>query len=127
MLAFLAYQKTVILRKNQHQLGICMTTSQHNNPLHGVTLQLILDTLVAQLGWDKMAETVNINCFKSEPSIKSSLKFLRKTPWAREQVEQLYLTKIAKQPHAKTTTTRDDVLAKTENAEFVWPDVNKPG
>lgn len=65
--------------------------SQPNNPLHGVKLADILQQLVAQLGWKRMAEEVNINCFKSNPTINSSLKFLRKTPWARDKVEQLYL------------------------------------
>jgi len=106
-----------------------MTTAQNNNPLHAVTLQKILEDLVEKLGWEKMASAVRINCFSSDPSIKSSLKFLRKTPWAREQVEQLYLAKIAKQPHAKTTTQRDSSLAKpgsTETTGFVWPELNKP-
>jgi len=62
-----------------------------NNPLHGVTLQAILDELVAKLGWDGLAQRIDIRCFKSNPSIKSSLTFLRKTPWAREKVEALYL------------------------------------
>jgi uncharacterized protein (DUF2132 family) len=65
--------------------------SQPNNPLHGVKLAHILEHLVADMGWERMAEQVNINCFKSHPSINSSLKFLRKTPWAREKVERLYL------------------------------------
>ncbi len=64
---------------------------QQNNPLHGVKLADILDHLVKTCGWKRMAQEVNINCFKSDPSIKSSLKFLRRTPWAREKVEQLYL------------------------------------
>lgn len=62
-----------------------------NNPLHGITLEAILTTLVAQLGWEGLAKRIDIRCFKSEPSIKSSLTFLRKTPWAREKVEALYL------------------------------------
>ncbi|MBO3697800.1 VF530 family DNA-binding protein [Roseivirga sp. E12] len=62
-----------------------------NNPLHGVKLVDILEYLVATQGWPKMAEVVSINCFKSDPSIKSSLKFLRKTPWARTKVEEYYL------------------------------------
>lgn len=66
-------------------------TEQPNNPLHGVKLATILELLVENYGWDKLAEKVNINCFKSNPSIKSSLKFLRKTQWARDKVEQLYL------------------------------------
>ena len=68
-----------------------MAEEQTNNPLHGKTLEMILNELVEEFGWDYMAEQVNINCFKSGPSIKSSLKFLRKTPWAREKVEKLYV------------------------------------
>lgn len=64
---------------------------QTNNPLHGVKLTHILDFLVEELGWERMAQEVDINCFKSNPTIKSSLKFLRKTPWARTKVEELYL------------------------------------
>lgn len=66
-----------------------MTTSK--DPLHGITLQAILAELVEQLGWDGLAQRIDIRCFKSDPSIKSSLTFLRKTPWAREKVEALYL------------------------------------
>lgn len=69
---------------------------QANNPLHGVKLIDILEWLVENYGWEQMAMNVNINCFKSDPSIKSSLKFLRKTPWARDKVEQLYLRLISK-------------------------------
>lgn len=64
---------------------------QHNNPLHGVKLTDILEELTAAYSWEYLANQININCFKSNPSIKSSLKFLRKTPWAREKVERLYL------------------------------------
>jgi uncharacterized protein (DUF2132 family) len=64
---------------------------QPNNPLHGVKLITILESLVEHYGWEKLAMKININCFKNDPSIQSSLKFLRKTPWARDQVEQLYL------------------------------------
>ena len=66
-------------------------TQSPNNPLHGVTLEAILTALVAQYGWDGLAERIDIRCFKSDPSIKSSLTFLRKTPWAREKVEALYI------------------------------------
>lgn len=59
--------------------------------LHGVTLEALLTRLVDHYGWDQLARHVDINCFSSDPSIKSSLKFLRKTPWARAEVEQLYL------------------------------------
>ena len=64
---------------------------QVNNPLHGVKLATILELLVEQYGWERLAMKININCFKNDPSIKSSLKFLRKTQWARDKVEQLYL------------------------------------
>ncbi|MEJ6979231.1 VF530 family protein [Pedobacter sp. P351] len=64
---------------------------QKNNPLHGKTLEMILTTLVEKYGWKELARLVRINCFISNPSIKSSLTFLRKTPWARQKVEELYL------------------------------------
>ena len=69
-------------------------TVQKNNPLHGLTLQHIVETLVEKLGWEQMHEQVKINCFKSDPSVKSSLKFLRKTPWARDKVEALYISTL---------------------------------
>lgn len=61
------------------------------NPLHGITLADILESLVSQYGWEEIGERINIRCFNHDPSIKSSLKFLRRTPWAREKVEQLYI------------------------------------
>ena len=64
---------------------------QPNNPLHGITLKIILLTLLNQYGWEKLALKININCFKSDPSINSSLTFLRRTPWAKEKVMELYL------------------------------------
>lgn len=64
---------------------------QPNNPLHGVKLITILEVLVEAYGWERLAMKININCFKDNPSIKSSLKFLRKTQWARDKVEHLYL------------------------------------
>ncbi|MDZ4335041.1 MAG: VF530 family protein [Pseudomonas sp.] len=66
-------------------------TQSPKDPLHGVTLESILTALVTQYGWDGLAERIDIRCFKSDPSIKSSLTFLRKTPWAREKVEALYI------------------------------------
>ena len=69
--------------------------SQPNNPLHGITLEHMLKDLLEYYGWDKMAEEINIRCFQYDPSIKSSLKFLRKTPWARTKVEKLYLELIS--------------------------------
>ncbi|MDT0689340.1 VF530 family protein [Salegentibacter sp. F188] len=71
-----------------------MDQQQKNNPLHGVKLVDILNVLVEKYGWDELGKRINIRCFTHDPSIKSSLKFLRKTPWAREKVEQLYLKSI---------------------------------
>jgi uncharacterized protein (DUF2132 family) len=68
-----------------------MIQEQINNPLHGKSLELIVKHLVDHFGWEELGNRIKINCFKSNPSIKSSLTFLRKTPWAREKVEQLYL------------------------------------
>lgn len=70
--------------------------SQPNNPLHGVKLADMLNHLVDFYGWEHLSTKIDINCFKSNPSIKSSLKFLRTTPWARERVEQIYLISIRK-------------------------------
>lgn len=68
-----------------------MNNEQPKNPLHGITLEAIVVALEAHYGWDVLGQKININCFKSDPSVKSSLKFLRRTPWARAQVEQLYV------------------------------------
>ncbi|MBS1191160.1 MAG: hypothetical protein H6R10_2952 [Rhodocyclaceae bacterium] len=71
-----------------------MKALQPNNPLHGVTLEMILNDLVACYGWDELGRQINIRCFNYEPSIASSLKFLRRTPWARAQVESLYINML---------------------------------
>ena len=68
-----------------------MNQNQINNPLHGITLEKVVRSLVEYYGWEALAKEIDINCFKSDPSIKSSLKFLRKTPWARGRVEKLYV------------------------------------
>ena len=68
-----------------------MSYKQINNPLHGINLQQIVTSLYETYGWKELARRINIQCFKHEPSVKSSLKFLRKAPWAREKVENLYL------------------------------------
>ena len=73
-----------------------MTGFRSNDPLHGLTLEMILNRLVQQYGWAELAKRIPIRCFSNEPSIKSSLKFLRRTPWARRKVEELYLFSIAK-------------------------------
>lgn len=70
------------------------SSEQPNNPLHGVKLADILERLVDEYGWDELGLIINIRCFNYDPSIKSSLKFLRKTPWARDKVEQLYIRLI---------------------------------
>ena len=68
-----------------------MTKSANHDPLHGLTLEKLLTRLVDHYGWEALAGQINIKCFSSDPSIASSLKFLRKTPWARQKVEALYL------------------------------------
>lgn len=74
-----------------------MTLEQPKNPLHGLTLKAILTALVDAYGFEDLSQKVRIHCFANEPSIKSSLKFLRKTPWAREKVESLYLWHLREQ------------------------------
>lgn len=71
-----------------------MADEQTQNPLHGVTLEIILVHLVEQYGWDELGSRITIKCFTDNRSIKSSLKFLRRTPWARKKVEELYLTRM---------------------------------
>ena len=71
-----------------------MNDKQPDNPLHGITLETILIQLVDHYGWTELGRIIDIRCFNHEPSIKSSLKFLRKTPWARTRVEELYLKNI---------------------------------
>lgn len=71
-----------------------MVDQQPNNPLHGITLEMIVSHLVAKYGWVELGKRIPIKCFTDNPSIKSSLKFLRRTPWARKKVEELYLKSI---------------------------------
>ena len=68
-----------------------MSEQQANDLLHGITLQMIVTQLVAEYGWEELGRRIDIRCFTHEPSISSSLKFLRRTPWARDKVEELYL------------------------------------
>ena len=70
--------------------------SQPNNPLHGITLETIIKDLVSHYGWEYMGYVIKIKCFTDNPSVKSSLKFLRRTPWAREKVENMYLEMLKK-------------------------------
>lgn len=92
---------------------------QPNNPLHGVKLANILDTLVEHYGWEGLGDRININCFQNNPTKKSSLNFLRKTPWARDKVEQLYLKNL------KRFNTSSGVN-KSENTQEVKKKVSKP-
>jgi len=68
-----------------------MNEHQTNNPLHGLTLEAVVSSLVGHYGWEELGKKIDIRCFNSDPSVKSSLKFLRKTPWARKKVEDLYV------------------------------------
>jgi len=80
--------------EDQKNPGNNSQKKQLNNPLHGIKLADILDFLVEKYGWEELGKRININCFISNPSLKSSLKFLRKTDWARDKVEKLYLDSI---------------------------------
>ena len=71
--------------------------AQPNNPLHGIKLAEMVEYIVAYYGWEELGEIISIKCFNNNPTIKSSLKFLRTTPWAREKVEKLYLNSISKE------------------------------
>jgi len=78
-----------------------------NDPLHGITLEIILTRLVEYYGWDELGKTIRIRCFNYDPSIKSSLKFLRRTPWARKKVEDLYMRKDKnKGPYKKSNPNK---------------------
>jgi len=87
-----------------------MHTHSSKDPLHGITLEALLNALVARYGWAELAKRININCFKSDPSIKSSLKFLRRTPWARQEVEELYIDSL-NQPEEKAEIPADSPWA----------------
>ena len=79
-----------------YNTGMNENNEHKNNPMHGVKLQQILEELQERYGWELLAQLININCFEYDPSIKSCLKFLRKTPWARTKVEALYLQMLSK-------------------------------
>jgi uncharacterized protein (DUF2132 family) len=113
-----------------------MSTEQPRNPLHGVKLEQIVTDLVDTFGWDMLAEQVNLNCFRANPSVRSSLKFLRKTQWARDKVESLYVYAIVRgkplkpqheyqaqtRPSASTTPTTQ-ALKKPKSAatnSHIW-------
>lgn len=77
--------------KQKEKLPAMIQQPSSNDPLHGKTLEMILTHLVEMYGWEELGNRIRINCFRSNPSINSSLKFLRKTPWARKKVEELYI------------------------------------
>lgn len=79
------------------------TPPQARDPLHGVTLEAMVNELVAYFGWDKLGARIPVRCFNSNPSVASSLKFLRKTPWARNKVEKLYLATLRQRPRRERT------------------------
>ncbi len=89
-------QQLSLATKQPQRLRSMPSNQEHqpNNPLHGVKLSDIMEYLTQKYSWEDLAGQVNINCFKSNPSIKSSLKLLRRTPWAREKIEHLYLQSI---------------------------------
>jgi len=88
-------------------------STQPNNPLHGITLENLLHALVEHYGWDGLGRRVAIRCFTHEPSIASSLKFLRRTPWAREQVEALYLDTLRAATGPTAATDRNTPRSKS--------------
>ena len=79
---------------------------QPRNPLHGITLETLLDELVRRHGWDGLGRKIEIRCFTHEPSVASSLRFLRRTPWARERVESLYLAGVKQVPEGAENATK---------------------
>ena len=81
-------------------------TEQPRNPLHGVTLEAIVRALEAHYGWEELAHKIPIRCFSHDPSVSSSLKFLRKTPWARDKVEGLYLFVLREQARSQRASGR---------------------
>ena len=85
------------------------------DPLHGITLEALLNALVAKYGWAELAKRININCFKSDPSIKSSLKFLRRTPWARKEVEDLYIDSLGDSISTATPLSAESPWAICQN------------
>ena len=90
-----------------------MSTAQEqpHNPLHGVTLERMLGELVEELGWETLGQRIRIRCFNESPSVKSSLTFLRKTPWARQKVEEMYLSLL----RAKARAARQRFTTETPN------------
>jgi len=93
-------------------------SKQINNPLHGITLQNLLTELVDVYGWEYLAEQVEIRCFMFDPSIKSSLKFLRKTQWARDKVEAIYLSLLDEKSEGKVLSKAEGKADTAENRQI---------
>ncbi len=91
--------------------GKTMNVHASKDPLHGITLEMQVNSLVEQYGWPELSKRININCFKSDPSVKSSLKFLRRTPWARAEVEALYLASLSESEPDSAPPAADDPWA----------------
>ncbi len=87
-----------------------MSEQQPNNQLHGITLEQIVNNLVEYYGWENLGKRINIRCFNNDPSVKSSLKFLRKMPWARKKVEDLY---IKTQKSAQKNSRRKSIISSS--------------
>lgn len=98
---------------------------QTRNPLHGLTLEAILTELVSAYGWEDLGQQINIRCFISDPSIPSSLKFLRKTPWAREKVEGLFLFMQREQRRGRLTSPQAKTVGGDANSP-TQPDLRHP-
>ena len=84
------------MAEDSYLIPVSTPPDQPANPLHGITLERMLRELIEQVGWERMGRRVRIACFTSDPSVSSSLKFLRKTPWARAKVEAMYLESVGK-------------------------------
>lgn len=97
-----------------------------NDPLHGVTLKAMLTELQESMGWEGLSARININCFKSNPSIKSSLTFLRRTPWAREKVENLYLRSKGHKPKPSSPKDGQSKASKPYSSSAAKSKVDKP-
>jgi len=102
---------SIVCAISQDSPDLTMTTHAAKDPLHGLTLEALLIKLEARYGWEELAKRVNINCFKSDPSIKSSLKFLRRTPWARKEVEDLYIASLEDEVRGQAAPLADDPWA----------------
>lgn len=93
-----------------------------NDPLHGITLKEIVNKLVEHYGWQELGERIRINCFTKDPSVNSSLKFLRKTPWAREKVEALFIRTNWDKPARKASSNRQGKAKPKFSSNSIWPD-----